>query len=43
MATCWTMLTSELELASRSVCMGKHPGVRIKDVNNAIKVAAGLA
>ncbi|OAQ99138.1 hypothetical protein LLEC1_03427 [Akanthomyces lecanii] len=31
------------ELASRSVCMGKHPGVRIKDVNNAIKVAAGLA
>ncbi|KAK8145221.1 hypothetical protein G3M48_004785 [Beauveria asiatica] len=31
------------ELASRSVCMGKHPGVRVKDVNNAIKVAAGLA
>ncbi|KAM3526119.1 hypothetical protein NHJ13051_003613 [Beauveria bassiana] len=31
------------ELASRSVCMGKHPGVRVKDVNNAIRVAAGLA
>ncbi|XWW95010.1 hypothetical protein V2A60_002960 [Cordyceps javanica] len=30
------------ELASRSVCMGKHPGVRVKDINNAIKVAAGL-
>ncbi|OAA69078.1 bZIP transcription factor, bZIP-1 [Cordyceps fumosorosea ARSEF 2679] len=30
------------ELACRAVCMGKHPGVRIKDVNNAIKLAAGL-
>lgn len=43
MAAWQTMLTVELELASRSVCMGKHPGVRIKDVNSAIKVAAGLA
>lgn len=31
------------ELASKSVCMGKHPGVRLKDVNHAIRVAAGLA
>ncbi|EGX94646.1 bZIP transcription factor, putative [Cordyceps militaris CM01] len=30
------------ELASKSVCMGKHPGVRLKDVNKAIKAAAGL-
>ncbi|PNY25714.1 Uncharacterized protein TCAP_04348 [Tolypocladium capitatum] len=30
------------ELVCKSVCLGRSPGVRRRDVNNAVKVAAGL-
>ncbi|KJK90948.1 hypothetical protein H633G_05237 [Metarhizium anisopliae BRIP 53284] len=31
------------EISSKSVCLGRSPGVRRRDVNKAVKVAAGLA